>query len=106
MSNSSRESKSQNGNFRETHSSSGGLKSAAQDSTTDGGSVLAESQFQPSELSLKVAKFKSTILDTVRSREVLPQPLFWSLFNAQLLELRKQKAEARLLRKLTLGIES
>ena len=62
----------------------------------------------PSERSAtarEVSKLQETIRRLVDEREVLPQPLFWSLFNSRLADIKKQKEVARLLRGTLEGVE-
>ena len=46
----------------------------------------------------EVSKLQDTVRRLVEEREVLPQPLFWSLFNSRLSDIKKQKEVSRLLR--------
>lgn len=52
-----------------------------------------------------VSKLQETIRRLVDEREVLPQPLFWSLFNSKLADIKKQKEVARLLKETLEGVE-
>lgn len=50
-----------------------------------------------SEISRRLERLKVATVDAARSRERLPQPLFWSLFRSEIEELRQQKELRRLL---------
>ena len=50
----------------------------------------------------EIDDLKTTILRLAKDRERLPQPLFWSLFNSRLKDIKKHKELARLM-KATLG---
>ena len=55
---------------------------------------------QPSERSgvaEDIEDLRSTILRVAKERERLPQPLFWSLFNSRLKEIKRHKELSRLL---------
>ena len=52
-----------------------------------------------------VSKLQETIRRLIDEREVLPQPLFWSLFNSRLSDIKKQKEVSRLLRQTLDGVE-
>lgn len=43
-------------------------------------------------------KLKKTVLRLATERERLPQPLFWSLFNSRLKDIKKSKEVSRILR--------
>jgi TATA-binding protein-associated factor Taf7 len=44
-----------------------------------------------SALAEDLANLKNTITRLVENRERLPQPMFWSLFNARINDIKKQK---------------
>ena len=52
-------------------------------------------EFHISELAKDLSKFKNSIKTAVSSRERLPQPLFWSLFNSKIKELKERKESTR-----------
>jgi hypothetical protein len=52
----------------------------------------------------EVSKLQGTVRRLVEEREVLPQPLFWSLFNSRLSDIKKQKEVSRLLREALEGV--
>ena len=54
-----------------------------------------EHEAKPSSLSTEVAELKETILRFAKERDRLPQPLFWSLFNARISEIKKTKSQSR-----------
>ncbi len=51
----------------------------------------------PSAIAEKLAKLKSATVAAAASRSRLPQPLFWSLFHAELKEVKREKELARAL---------
>ena len=55
-----------------------------------------------SAIAREVEDLQKTVLRLARDRERLPQPLFWSLFNSRLKDIKKHKDLARLLKE-TLG---
>jgi hypothetical protein len=57
---------------------------------------------QRSAVAREVEELQKTVLRFARDRERLPQPLFWSLFNSRLRDIKKHKDLARLLKE-TLG---
>jgi hypothetical protein len=57
---------------------------------------------EKSQIAREIEDLQSTVLRFARERERLPQPLFWSLFNARLRDIKKNKELERLLRE-TLG---
>lgn len=48
-----------------------------------------------SNLSNELIRLKSSVNKAINQREHLPQPLFWSLFNSKIKELREQKEDIR-----------
>lgn len=57
---------------------------------------------EKSAIAREIEDLEDTILRLARDRERLPQPLFWSLFNARLRDIKKHKELDRVLRE-TLG---
>lgn len=57
---------------------------------------------EKSAVAREVDDLQKTILRLARERERLPQPLFWSLFNSRLRDIKKHKELSRLLKE-TLG---
>lgn len=55
-----------------------------------------------SAVAREVEDLQKTVLRLARDRERLPQPLFWSLFNSRLRDIKKHKDLTRLLKE-TLG---
>ncbi len=55
-----------------------------------------------SSVAREIDDLQKTILRLARDRERLPQPLFWSLFNSRLRDIKKSKSINRLLKE-TLG---
>lgn len=51
----------------------------------------------PSDVALRLQELKSSTMRAARERARLPQPLFWSLFHAEIKELKRKKALARTL---------
>ena len=62
-------------------------------SEEDGESVIIEK----SQTAKEIADLQERILRLANNRERLPQPLFWSLFNSRISEIKKNKELARLL---------
>lgn len=63
--------------------------------------TLEDDDTQASERSViakEVSSLQDTVLRLARDRERLPQPLFWSLFNSRLKDIKRQKEEARALK--------
>ena len=63
---------------------------------TDDG-IVGREKVERSHLAEEISQLKSTILKVASERERLPQPLFWSLFNSRLKEIRKAKEIERVL---------
>jgi hypothetical protein len=57
---------------------------------------------EKSSIAQEIENLQHTILRLARDRERLPQPLFWSLFNSRLRDIKKNKELDRVLRE-TLG---
>lgn len=57
------------------------------------GSVVAEK----TQTAKEIANLHERILRLAHERERLPQPLFWSLFNSRINDIKKQKELSRLL---------
>ena len=64
-----------------------------------------DDSYQPSETAIEIAKLKAAAMKAIAERGRLPQPLFWSLFNSKVQELKKGKAARRLLNELLAGLE-
>lgn len=62
-----------------------------------GGCVLTQ---EPSELSRDLAQIKQSVLGVAKTREHLPQPLFWSLFHMRIQGIKRKKFLQRLERSL------
>lgn len=60
---------------------------------------------EPSELAQRINRLKKSVLDSVRERERLPQPLFWSLFNHEIQDIKRDRAIERQRRKILLGVD-
>ena len=61
---------------------------------------------EKSAIAQDISNLRDTILRLARDRERLPQPLFWSLFNSRLKDIKKTKEQERLLREsLGIGID-
>jgi hypothetical protein len=54
-------------------------------------------QVERSQTAKEIADLQERILRLARDRERLPQPLFWSLFNSRIQEIRRDKELKRLL---------
>jgi hypothetical protein len=72
------------------------VKSSADPLVADTG----EDALEPSSVARAVERLKAASFKTAREREQVPQPLFWSLFHAQLQDIKAKKREARLLSEL------
>jgi len=53
---------------------------------------------EKSAVAREVESLRETVLRFARERERLPQPLFWSLFNSRIKEIKKNKESDRLIR--------
>ncbi|MBX7137227.1 MAG: hypothetical protein K1X83_04515 [Oligoflexia bacterium] len=60
------------------------------DDETERGSALAE----------ELRDLKAKIFSAVAQRERMPQPLFWSLFNSRLHDIKRRKNLGRILEEL------
>jgi hypothetical protein len=56
-----------------------------------------QSPHQRSATAKEIADLQDRILKLAHNRERLPQPLFWSLFNSRIHEIKKNKELERLL---------
>lgn len=54
-------------------------------------------QTERSQTATEIADLRERVLRVARDRERLPQPLFWSLFNSRIQEIKKEKELKRLL---------
>lgn len=54
----------------------------------------------PSVTAKEVKSLRDTVLKFAANRERLPQPLFWSLFNARIADIKKNKERSRVLEEL------
>lgn len=61
------------------------------------------SPLERSAVAVDIEKLQKTVLRLANEREVLPQPLFWSLFHTRLQNIRKQKYIERTLKECLLG---
>jgi hypothetical protein len=64
---------------------------------TDGDSSTALEPAERSQTAKEIADLQDKILKLANSRERLPQPLFWSLFNSRIRDIKKNKELDRLL---------
>ena len=64
--------------------------------------IEAVEEVERSGVAREIDDLKSTILRLSKDRERLPQPLFWSLFNSRLRDIKRHKELERLMRE-TLG---
>jgi hypothetical protein len=73
--------------------------SAPKDNDTNEATESADAQVaEKSPVAREIEDLQATVLRFARERERLPQPLFWSLFNARLRDIKKNKELERLLR--------
>ena len=54
----------------------------------------------------RVEKLRGSVLEVIKKRDRRPHPLFWSLFQTEVKEIRSYKEQSRLVRKILLGIDS
>jgi hypothetical protein len=54
-----------------------------------------ETKNVPSSLAVRVRRLQDVTVRAVAARERLPQPLFWSVFRAELNEIKLRKARER-----------
>jgi len=52
---------------------------------------------EPSKLAVAIENLKRSCVSAADKREHLPQPLYWSLFNAELARIKKIKAKRDLI---------
>ena len=57
---------------------------------------------EKSVIAREIEHLQSTVLRFAKNRERLPQPLFWSLFNSRIRDIKREKELPRLMRE-TLG---
>ena len=50
-----------------------------------------KAEIERSPIAEAVSRLKDASFDAAKRREKLPQPLFWSLFNIQISEIRRKK---------------
>lgn len=53
---------------------------------------------EKSAIAKEIETLQETILRLARDRERLPQPLFWSLFNSRITDIKRNKELSRLLK--------
>lgn len=88
-----------------------GSKSETDEALDDNGAVEScdDGAFMPpgpSKLAENLRRLKCSTWGVIEKRERLPQPLFWSLFHAEVRGIKKRKEKARLERALFLsGVE-
>ena len=56
-----------------------------------------------SELAERVGRLRASAIEACRTRERLPQPLFWSLFHTEAACIREARGRARVVRMLLIG---
>ncbi len=56
-----------------------------------------EGELERSRIAEEIDDLRTTILRLAKDRERLPQPLFWSLFNSRLKNIKRDKELSRLL---------
>jgi hypothetical protein len=71
------------------------------DSTDEG----IEVEVERSRLAEEIDDLRTTILRLAKDRDRLPQPLFWSLFNSRLKEIKRNKELSRLVSEVFNGTE-
>lgn len=55
---------------------------------------------EPSAVARDIENLQTTVKRLASEREVLPQPLFWSLFHTRLASIKKQKEISRVVREV------
>jgi hypothetical protein len=70
------------------------MKSGTDDDIEDSPS----SEREKSATAQEIEDLHSTVLKFARARERLPQPLFWSLFNSRIRDIKRNKELSRLLK--------
>jgi hypothetical protein len=74
----------------------------AKDDTHD---ESAEVEIERSRIAEEIDDLRTTILRLAKDRDRLPQPLFWSLFNSRLKDIKRNKELSRLLNEVFNGSE-
>jgi hypothetical protein len=69
-----------------------------EDTCDDSSEVSSEDRVERSHIADEIDDLRSTILRLANDRERLPQPLFWSLFNSRLKDIKRTKELSRLLK--------
>lgn len=64
-----------------------------------------EDAAERSRVADEIEDLRATILRLAKDRERLPQPLFWSLFNSRLKDIKRSKELSRLLNDVLNGSE-
>lgn len=66
---------------------------------------IAELETERERVSTRLERLRENTLGVIKRRERVPQPLFWSLFHAELAEIKKRKERERKARLALLGTE-
>ncbi len=64
---------------------------------------IVELESEREKVSLRLGRLRDATISVVRRRERVPQPLFWSLFHAEVSEIKKRKEREREAREKLLG---
>lgn len=56
---------------------------------------MSENAFRKTPIALELEQVRQATLQAAAKRNVLPQPLFWSLFHSRIKELKKEKSSER-----------
>ena len=67
--------------------------------------TIAMLEAERERVSSRLERLRENTLGVIKRRERVPQPLFWSLFHAELAEIKKRKAQERKARLALLGTE-
>lgn len=70
----------------------------AQENSAQGDEDQPDCPQEKSVIAREIEHLQSTVLRFAKDRERLPQPLFWSLFNSRIKDIKREKELARLLR--------
>ena len=76
------------------------LEPTSNDSTADSNEGETDETTAKSEIAEELSSLKNSVTKAINERSRLPQPLFWSLFNSKIKELRERKERSRRLEEL------
>lgn len=79
------------------------MRRSALEIKDEGEDFEPEAAHSPSELAQEIKELQSSITRAIEKRERLPQPMFWSLFNSRIKDMRKRRELLRTLNSLLGG---